>query len=282
METMVQAHAHAIQSKADYIYSLDEIGSCPKHAMCDSNPVWANENVIHSSLLASHDRFNDPLTQTCVGLDLDTSGNILPTPVTGRTTLSTSKTTCEWSAVEEAFTGFQVNSVSKQDALKNQGCITDSDKTKCITNIDPNVYTYIMPSDSSYAIEDDRPRAEICATNTLVEELDTYSFVDIMNDYTQTGWTWLGMQETGLYRNWPSFYQCRTENQCSGCSDPRYRGWYASAAAGSKDVIIVIDTSGSMNHRPYQSGCADCSSTETRMDYVKEVRMGKEAIGIFH
>ena len=32
-----------------------------------------------------------------------------------------------------------------------------------------------------------------------------------------------------------------------GCSDPRFRGWYAAAASGPKDVVLVIDTSGSMS-----------------------------------
>ena len=42
-------------------------------------------------------------------------------------------------------------------------------------------------------------------------------------------------------------YQCRTENQCSGCSDPRFRNWYAEAASGPKDVVMILDTSGSMS-----------------------------------
>ena len=31
------------------------------------------------------------------------------------------------------------------------------------------------------------------------------------------------------------------------CTDPRYRPWYAAAAAGPKDVVLVVDTSGSMS-----------------------------------
>jgi Mg-chelatase subunit ChlD len=32
-----------------------------------------------------------------------------------------------------------------------------------------------------------------------------------------------------------------------GCSDPRYRTGYANAARGPKDVVLVLDDSGSMN-----------------------------------
>jgi hypothetical protein len=62
----------------------------------------------------------------------------------------------------------------------------------------------------------------------------------------QTNVAFTGMQASGLYRSWPGLYQCLTENTCSGCSDVRFRGWYASAASGAKDVVIVIDISGSM------------------------------------
>jgi hypothetical protein len=66
-----------------------------------------------------------------------------------------------------------------------------------------------------------------------------------MNDKV-AGWMFQGFHKTGLYANWPLIYQCRTENQCTGCSDPRYRSWYANAAGGPKDLVILLDTSGSM------------------------------------
>ena len=50
----------------------------------------------------------------------------------------------------------------------------------------------------------------------------------ISTSYPQIGWNFLGMQKSGLFRNWPLIYQCRTEKQCSGCSDPRFRGWYVN------------------------------------------------------
>eukprot|EP01052_Picozoa_sp_SAG31_P039423 SAG31_NODE_5467_length_2522_cov_2.818820_1_plen_232_part_10 len=121
-----------------------------------------------------------------------------------------------------------------------------------------------------------RVDAEICATNQVVPAVK-----QTQQRYPQVSWHFLGMQETGMYRTFPGIYQCRTENQvtaiqfaligeiemevsnqthtvspkpvnvfvqCDGCSDPRYRGWYASAASGRKDVVVVIDTSSSMSN----------------------------------
>ena len=43
-----------------------------------------------------------------------------------------------------------------------------------------------------------------------------------------------------MYTGWPAL------EWCSSSYDPRFRPWYASAASGPKDVVIVIDMSGSM------------------------------------
>jgi len=86
-----------------------------------------------------------------------------------------------------------------------------------------------------------RVNGEICATNQLKAD-----FKNNQMAHSDLKWNFMGMQETGMYRNWPLIYQCRTEAQCSGCSDPRFRSWYASAASGPKDVILILDRSGSM------------------------------------
>jgi hypothetical protein len=46
--------------------------------------------------------------------------------------------------------------------------------------------------------------------------------------HPDVSWTYGGFQEDGLYMNYPMIDQCRTENQCDGCSDPRFRGWYVT------------------------------------------------------
>lgn len=51
-----------------------------------------------------------------------------------------------------------------------------------------------------------------------------------------------GWQETGNYMDWPIYDSCM---EGSGY-DPRFRPWFANSATGPKDIILMIDTSGSM------------------------------------
>ena len=54
------------------------------------------------------------------------------------------------------------------------------------------------------------------------------------------GYEYYGSQAIGSYTGWPGL------QWCLGPYDPRFRPWYATAASGPKDVLIVIDSSGSM------------------------------------
>jgi Mg-chelatase subunit ChlD len=62
--------------------------------------------------------------------------------------------------------------------------------------------------------------------------------------------------ETGIFRFYPGISQ-----QGCGWYDPRTRPWYVAAATGPKDVVIVLDTSGSMNNFSSQG--------QTRLDLAK-------------
>jgi len=50
----------------------------------------------------------------------------------------------------------------------------------------------------------------------------------------------------GLFRVFPGTEMSRTDGRYNSY-DPRFRPWYVSAASGSKDVVILMDVSGSMN-----------------------------------
>lgn len=49
----------------------------------------------------------------------------------------------------------------------------------------------------------------------------------------------------GLFRGFPAYYQ----GSSSSCSDydPRFRPWYVAATSGSKNIVLIIDVSGSMS-----------------------------------
>ena len=60
-------------------------------------------------------------------------------------------------------------------------------------------------------------------------------------DMSRLGYEYYGSQAIGSYTQWPG------TQWCLGEYDPRFRPWYAGAASGPKDVVIVIDSSGSMS-----------------------------------
>ena len=57
----------------------------------------------------------------------------------------------------------------------------------------------------------------------------------------QPSWTYFGAHN-GLFRKIPAIHQ-----EVCGLYDARRRPWFVAASSGPKDVLIVIDTSGSMN-----------------------------------
>ena len=44
----------------------------------------------------------------------------------------------------------------------------------------------------------------------------------------------------GDFIQWPAM------QWCTSTFDPRYRDWYSAAASGPKDIVLIIDVSGSM------------------------------------
>ncbi|CAJ1441525.1 unnamed protein product [Effrenium voratum] len=55
------------------------------------------------------------------------------------------------------------------------------------------------------------------------------------------GYQYFSDHETGSYMGWPAVEWCLGETY-----DPRLRPWYSSGSTGPKDVVIVVDVSGSM------------------------------------
>ena len=83
---------------------------------------------------------------------------------------------------------------------------------------------------------------------------------------TRIGYEYAAFQAVGNYVQWPAI------DWCSSSYDPRFRSWYVSAASGPKDVVIVLDVSGSMRVEGRMSLMREAAlkllDTFTSVDYV--------------
>ena len=216
--------------------------------------------------------------QTCTRLDLDSNGDITRNAIGGRHVHTrpdkggnaTSRVRCKYaselcpddmsefpvrlsaaqrSAAALLPSGFGtsiacVDNVEPRAAyLTRTGCVSAARRGMC--HVKQSAYGFSRPdSAASLSLVG---KFETCASEQLLQHGPAgHTIREVAAEFPQTAWHFSGFQQTGLYRTWPAIYQCRTEHQCSGCSDPRFRGWYAGAASGPKDVVIIIDTSGSM------------------------------------
>jgi hypothetical protein len=100
------------------------------------------------------------------------------------------------------------------------------------------------------------------------------------NKNEMTSWQYIGMP-TGTTRLYPA-----TPQDVCYTYDPRVRPWYVAASSGPKDVVIVIDTSGSMSQESRleitKTAVNSVLDTLTLNDYVSVVRFsddGKNVCG---
>ena len=54
---------------------------------------------------------------------------------------------------------------------------------------------------------------------------------------------WYFGSHTGAFRMWPASHW----DEC-GKFDPRVRPWYVAASSGPKNIVMILDTSGSMDY----------------------------------
>eukprot|EP00934_Nitzschia_sp_Nitz4_P000711 Nitzschia sp. Nitz4//scaffold26_size159584//86339//88449//NITZ4_002497-RA/size159584-snap-gene-0.34-mRNA-1//-1//CDS//3329545100//711//frame0 len=107
---------------------------------------------------------------------------------------------------------------------------------------DFSISTVRLLSDS-YANPDPQVVETVCYTAAMDEWLQAKREADA------SFWEPLGVEPrgfyfgstTGAFRLWPA----RHSDQC-GAFDPRIRPWYVAASSGPKNIIMVLDTSGSM------------------------------------
>lgn len=91
--------------------------------------------------------------------------------------------------------------------------------------------------------------SEICWSQSL----DSV-FIQHENDDTLK-WQYIGFP-TGAYRIYPGVPQ-----ETCGSYDPRIRPWYVAATSGPKDVVIVVDVSGSMLNQNRDNIAKDAITT---------------------
>ncbi|GMH60690.1 hypothetical protein TrLO_g902 [Triparma laevis f. longispina] len=66
------------------------------------------------------------------------------------------------------------------------------------------------------------------------------------NDLNRIGYQYFGDHDAGVMVQWPEMEWCKEDGVTPPDYDPRFRPWYSLAASGGKDVVMVIDRSGSM------------------------------------
>jgi Mg-chelatase subunit ChlD len=255
--------------------------------MCEVSDVFNELNSYHKT------QFLDS-SGSCVRRDLNYDGTYhdgrsSSTFMTGRkhsypddsTTTASNFATCQYNAVEWDGSAYRSNQNSSEEDLSSLGCISASDLDIC--NVASTATFGLSTVDGWDNFDSKNAKGQICSSNSILYDVDDNhdGLIDWSEAHPDTSWAFFGFQQSGIYRSWPAIYQCRTEQQCSGCSDPRYRGWYASAASGPKDVVIVIDTSGSMNLSNRITRAKEAASwvvnTLTSADYASVVRFSSSA-----
>ena len=81
----------------------------------------------------------------------------------------------------------------------------------------------------------------VCMSNVagdVMRRIAGKEYTDVCN----TGYMYFGSAADGSYTCWPALDWCNT------AYDPRFRPWYSGATTGPKNVVIVLDTSGSMQN----------------------------------
>ena len=92
----------------------------------------------------------------------------------------------------------------------------------------------------------------------------------------RVGFEYAAFNALGTYAQWPATDSCNW-----GSYDPRFRTWYVGAATGPKDVVIIIDKSGSMQQYSRMDNAKLAAikvlNTLGDMDFVSVVAFSSDA-----
>lgn len=128
--------------------------------------------------------------------------------------------------------------------------------------------------------QNDNTNTEICAASgagdTFKEHASGESKWGKLAE--STSWQYFGGQYTGLFAQYPA--TVKTTCWCDSY-DPRYRPWYSAAVTGPKDMILVLDVSGSMKEEGrmdiMKNGAIAQLDTMTFLDYIQVVSYSSDA-----
>jgi uncharacterized protein YegL len=120
-------------------------------------------------------------------------------------------------------------------------CSNGSDASAVFGNQSITLGSTTYTTRAGAATTPDTPAAkkDVCLAGIVGEAFMRVAAAEARPDQ-RLGYLYGGLQDLGTYMQWPGV------QWCTKTYDPRFRPWYAAAASGPKDVIIVIDQSGSM------------------------------------
>lgn len=83
-------------------------------------------------------------------------------------------------------------------------------------------------------------RTDTCISEGVAAFYRKIASKEMDEHYSRPGWQYFAFQDSGTLTQWPAQHWCPADY------DPRFRPFFASGATGPKDVVIVVDVSGSM------------------------------------
>ena len=131
------------------------------------------------------------------------------------------------------------------DADLGCDCETCKDNALWKNSIDVNTATVHLPNRKSSSdpmfvgVDQAAANMDVCLAGIATDSFTRIAAKEA--NVSRIGYEYYGSQSIGAYMGWPGLQWCLDEY------DPRFRPWYATAASGPKDVVIVVDSSGSMS-----------------------------------
>jgi len=162
------------------------------------------------------------------------------------------QTRCDSNTIEQCSQGNYDNCVSE---YPNPVCLGGDDRVtagcgdgiKCSELLDHTVSNIRLPEQVADAKENNPSDHKVIETVCFSRQLDEW-FID-KYETDKTFWEDSGVRSPQMYygANNGAFriYPARYSNDC-GWFDPRQRPWYIAGSSGPKNIILMLDTSGSM------------------------------------